>query len=135
MGLRGMRQRKFRRPMSCAALKTQNQSDTPSQPDLVHACKTKLGHAVTTPKVILNWDVIHLGHPLVHFFKPAGFCEVQKWRGLRRTQPKSGFDPRQPHHQRGSRRVGAHVGDAKSLEAIVKILKPKAQTVFGANVR
>ena len=46
-----------------------------------------------------------------------------------------GFDPRQPHHQRGNRRVGAHMSDAKSLGVIVKILKPKAQTVFEANVR
>ena len=42
-------------------------------------------------------DVIHLGHPLLEFYQPAGFCEVQQWRRLRKIEPKSGFDPRQPH--------------------------------------
>ena len=36
-------------------------------------------------------------HPLLEFFQPAGFCEGQQWRGLRKIDPKSGFDPRQPH--------------------------------------
>lgn len=34
------------------------------------------------PQVHLALDVIHLGCPLISVFLPAGFSEVQRWRGL-----------------------------------------------------